>query len=70
MCPPCIRLSEVSEIQVRRLIAAGEVDADRFGRSWQIELASLQRYADLRPTVGRPFGADRAWAELLHARAR
>jgi len=70
MCPPCIRLSEVSEIQVRRLIAAGEVDADRFGRSWQIELASLQRYADLRPTVGRPLGADRAWAELLHARAR
>lgn len=58
---------EVSEIQVRRLIAAGELDADRFGRSWQIDLGSLQRYVDLRPAVGRPLGADRAWGELLSA---
>jgi excisionase family DNA binding protein len=57
----------VSPIQVRRLIAAGELRAERFGRSWQIDLDSVHRYDDLRPAVGRPHGAKRSW-DLLAGR--
>lgn len=57
----------VSPIQVRRLIAAGELRAERFGRSWQVDLDSVHRYDDLRPSVGRPHGAKRSW-DLLGRR--
>jgi excisionase family DNA binding protein len=58
----------VSPIQVRRLIAAGELRAERFGRSWQVDLDSVHRYDDLRPSVGRPPGARRSWDLLARRR--
>jgi len=51
----------ISAIQVRRLIAAGELRAGRFGRSWQIDLESVHRYDDLRPSAGRPPDARKSW---------
>jgi excisionase family DNA binding protein len=56
----------VSAVQVRRLIDAGELSAERFGRSWQVDLDSVHRYDDLRPKVGRPANAQRSW-EMLAA---
>ena len=54
----------VSEVQVGRLIAQGDLAASRFGRSWMIDPRSVHRYADLHPSRGRPLPPARAW-ELL-----
>jgi len=57
----------VSEVQVGRLIAQGEILATKWGRAWMIDAASVHRYAALRPERGRPFEEQRAWDELLAA---
>jgi len=54
----------VSEVQVGRLISQGDLIASRFGRSWMIDPRSVNRYADLHPSRGRPLPPSRAW-ELL-----
>lgn len=57
----------VSHVQVGRLIDAGELDAERFGRSWAIDADSLHRYRILRPQRGRPLAERAAWAKVLDA---
>jgi excisionase family DNA binding protein len=61
------QLLGVSDVQVGRLISQGDISARRFGRSWMIDSASVHRYLDLRPSVGRPFSPARAWAVLAAA---
>lgn len=51
----------VSEVQVGRLIAQGDLIASRFGRSWMIDPRSVHRYSDLHPSRGRPLPPSRAW---------
>ena len=60
----------VSRMQVGRLIQQGDLDADRFGRSWVVNRESLQRYAAARPPKGRPLSAASAWDRLLNADPR
>jgi excisionase family DNA binding protein len=57
----------VSEAQVGRLIARGDIVASRWGRSWMINRASVYRYADLRPSRGRPYPPAKAWEVLRSA---
>lgn len=57
----------VSNVQVGRLIDAGELDAQRFGRSWAIDPDSLHRYRILRPRRGRPLAQRAAWQRVLDA---
>ncbi len=57
----------VSHVQVGRLIDAGELDAQRFGRSWAIDADSLHRYRILRPGRGRPLAQRAAWQRVLDA---
>ncbi len=58
---------DVSAVRVRQLIAAGDLRASRFGRSWQIDLDSVHRYDDLRPSGGRPAKPRRAWDLIRNA---
>lgn len=57
----------VSHVQVGRLIDAGELDAERFGRSWAIDPDSLRRYRLLRPRRGRPLSEFASWQRVLDA---
>lgn len=57
----------VSDVQIGRLIDAGELDARRFGRSWAIDSESLRRYRIVRPRRGRPLTERTAWRRLLVA---
>ncbi len=57
----------VSHVQVGRLIDAGELDAERFGRSWAIDPNSLRRYRLLRPRRGRPLSEFASWQRVLDA---
>ncbi len=57
----------VSHVQVGRLIDAGELDAQRFGRSWIIDPGSLRRYRLLRPRRGRPLSERVSWQRMLDA---
>lgn len=57
----------VSQVQIGRLIDAGELDAERFGRSWAIDPASLRRYRLLRPRRGRPLSEFASWQRILDA---
>jgi excisionase family DNA binding protein len=57
----------VSEIQVGRLIGFGELRAQRFGRSWAVDRASVQRYLAMRSPKGRPLPPESAWRHLLAA---
>lgn len=59
---------EISTMQVGRLIASGELRAQRVGRSWLVDLASLNRYRTNRAPGGRPLGPTRAWERLLAAK--
>ena len=38
------RETDLSEAQVRALIAAGEIDAERFGNNWAIPVEELDRF--------------------------
>jgi excisionase family DNA binding protein len=57
----------VSQVQIGRLIDAGELDAKRFGRSWAIDPESLRRYRLLRPRRGRPLSERASWQRVLDA---
>lgn len=57
----------VSHVQIGRLIDAGELDAERFGRSWAIDPDSLRRYRLLRPGRGRPLSERASWQQVLGA---
>ncbi|CAN5552442.1 hypothetical protein BH24ACT5_BH24ACT5_06580 [soil metagenome] len=59
----------VSNMQIGRLIDAGELEARRFGRSWSIDPDSLRRYRFLRPRRGRPLSEQAAWHRVLDAEA-
>ncbi len=54
----------VSRQQISKLAARGEIESGRFGNVLQIDLDSLHRYQDLRPSRGRPPREDSAWAAL------
>lgn len=60
----------VSRMQISRLIAAGEIRAERFGSVLQVDLDSVHRYQDLRPNPGRPLSAALAWEMLRDAHPR
>jgi excisionase family DNA binding protein len=55
----------VSDGQVRRLVANGGLRAKRFGRSWAVEVASVNERLAAKPGPGRPLGPKAAW-ERLH----
>lgn len=57
----------VSSVQIGRLIKAGELDAQRFGRSWVVDADSLRRYQLLRPGRGRPLSEKAAWQRIVEA---
>lgn len=54
----------VSDGQVRRLVANGELRAQRFGRSWAVDVASVNERIAARPGRGRPLGPRAAWKRL------
>lgn len=54
----------VSHGQVRRLIANGELRANRFGRSWAVDVASVNERLAAKPGRGRPLGPKAAWQRL------
>lgn len=57
----------VSAIQVGRLIASGELRAQRFGKAWAVDRRSVQRYSALRAGRGRPLPVGSAWERILGA---
>lgn len=55
----------VSQRQVQRLIASGELAAQRTaGDAWLVDALSLNTLSRGRPTRGRPWSAETAWAAL------
>lgn len=54
----------VSDGQVRRLIANRELRANRFGRSWAVDVASVNERLAAKPGRGRPLGPRAAWQRL------
>ncbi len=55
----------VSQRQVQRLIAAGELPAQRTaGDAWLVDALALNALSRSRPSRGRPWTADTAWAAL------
>lgn len=56
----------VSDGQVRRLIANGELRAKKFGRSWAVDVASVNERLAAKPDRGRPLGPKAAWDLLRH----
>ncbi|WP_020387945.1 helix-turn-helix domain-containing protein [Kribbella catacumbae] len=59
------RLLQVSPQEVRRLIAAGELAAERLGeRSWSLDEASVRLRAARGAGRGRPWIPAKAWAAL------
>jgi excisionase family DNA binding protein len=55
----------VSRRQVQRLIASGELAAQRTaGDAWLVDALALNALARARPSRGRPWTAETAWAAL------
>ena len=54
----------VTPSQVQRLIATGELRAERFGRVWAVDVASIRERSALRPQRGRPLSEAGAWNQL------
>jgi excisionase family DNA binding protein len=48
------QLLGISKQQVQRLLVAGMIRAEKFGRSWLIPRAEVERYAKERKPAGRP----------------
>lgn len=44
----------ISKQQVQRLVTAGLIQAQKFGRSWLIPRAEVERYQKERKPAGRP----------------
>jgi excisionase family DNA binding protein len=56
----------VTQQEVRRLIRAGELPAERVGgRTWLISSDSVERRAEHDPRVGRRLSSPNAWAALF-----
>lgn len=58
------RLLAVDASRVRQLIEAGELRAQRIGRSWLVSQEDVALRRLDRPLPGRPLAAARAWAVL------
>lgn len=57
----------VSQRQVERLIASGELPASRTaGDAWVVDALALNALARARPARGRPWSTGTAWAALWH----
>jgi excisionase family DNA binding protein len=57
---------EISTQRLRQLIAADEIHAERHGRMWAIDPASVEEYGRRRrPTAGRSLSMRMVWAALL-----
>jgi excisionase family DNA binding protein len=57
----------VSQRQVERLIASGELPASRTaGDAWMVDALALNALARARPARGRPWSTGTAWAALWH----
>jgi excisionase family DNA binding protein len=57
----------VSQRQVERLIASGDLPASRTaGDAWVVDALALHALARTRPARGRPWSAGTAWAALWH----
>jgi len=57
----------VSQRQVERLIASGELPASRTaGDAWVVDALALNALARTRPARGRPWSTGTAWAALWH----
>src|SRR5687767_4953682 len=50
--------------RVRRLIASGDLSAEKMGRDWLIDAASLERLRSADRPRGRPLAPAHAWAIL------
>ena len=50
------QLSGYSPVHIRRLIRAGEIDAQKWGRDWQVSRDSLINYLKLIETKGKKRG--------------
>ena len=55
----------VTQDMVRRLIAAGELPAERIGRAWMVSLEAVERRRDQQPRGGRRLRSQNAWALLF-----
>lgn len=55
----------VGERQVRRLIQAGQLPAERLGGAWLVSAAAVRDRARATPVAGRPLSAPMAWAVLM-----
>ncbi|MCU1499870.1 MAG: hypothetical protein JWM47_3823, partial [Acidimicrobiales bacterium] len=57
----------VSPSHVRRLIGSGDLRAERFGRAWMVDRASVNERRAMRPRAGRPPSSAAAWRLVLAA---
>ncbi len=56
----------ISPQRLRQLIIANEIHAERHGRMWAIDPASVEEYSrHRRPTAGRSLSTRMVWAALL-----
>jgi excisionase family DNA binding protein len=56
----------ISSQRLRQLIIANEIHAERHGRMWAIDPASVEQYGRRRrPTAGRSLSTRMVWAALL-----
>lgn len=60
---------DVGERQIRRLAAAGELDALVVGDRWLVKAAAVRDRARDVPSAGRPLSSQMAWAVLAAAAA-
>lgn len=51
----------VSPDRIRQLIGSGELAAERVGRFWVLDRASVRRRARSDPSDGRPYGQRQVW---------
>ncbi|WP_419933335.1 helix-turn-helix domain-containing protein [Candidatus Poriferisodalis sp.] len=57
----------VSARRIHQMVASGQLNGHRIGRSWVLDRAEVQRFARSRPEAGRPWNATSAWNVLALA---
>ena len=60
----------VSPGRVRQMLASGDLNGERVGRAWAIEMQEVHRALRRRPQAGRPWQPKNAWALLALAEGR
>ena len=60
------RRLDVSEREIRRLISAGVLQAERFANAWMVDVDTVHQRSTHRPGRGRPWAPHVAWAALWH----